>query len=75
MFKYKRSLVVLLLLISGSASAAPAAWFKWRSKLDSVLVCSQTTPGDGWEKFAGPYRDGRCERLKNATLMPAVHLK
>ena len=75
MFKYNTSLGLFLLLISGSTLAAPAAWFNWRSKLDSVLVCSQTTPGDGWEKFNGPFRDARCEKLKNVRPAPAVHVK
>lgn len=60
----KMPLVLCLTLFVGATFAAPAAWFYWRSKLDSVLLCSQTTPGDGWEKFSGPFLDARCERLK-----------
>lgn len=75
MFKCKTPLVLLSLLICEATFAAPAAWFQWRSKLDSVLVCSQTTPGEGWEKFNGPYRDARCEKLKIATPVVAGHLK
>ena len=75
MFKNKATLVVLIFLISGSTLAAPAAWFTWRSKLDSVLVCSQTTPGEGWEKFNGPYLDARCEKLKTTTPVLAIHPK
>jgi hypothetical protein len=67
MFKPKILVIFALLLITGTSVAAPAAWFQWRSKLDAVLVCSQTTPGDGWEKFSGPYLDARCEKLKTAT--------
>lgn len=67
MFKYKTYLVLFLLLITGATFSAPAAWFQWRSKLNSVLVCSQTSPGDGWEKAFGPYIDARCEKLKPAT--------
>jgi hypothetical protein len=75
MFNSKASLVLLLFFIPGSSLASPAAWFKWRSKLDSAVVCSQTTPGDGWEKFTGPYRDARCEKLKTATQVLAAHGK
>jgi hypothetical protein len=70
MFKYKTSLVLFLLLISGLTLAAPAAWFQWRSKLNSVLVCSQTSLGEGWEKVSAPYLDARCKKLK--TLPPAL---
>ena len=64
MFKHKTAIVSLLFLITASTSAGPAAWFNWRSQLDLVLVCSQTSPGEGWEKFSGPFLDARCEKLK-----------
>ena len=75
MFSYKKYLILFLLLITGSSLAAPAAWFYWRSKLDFVLVCSQTTPGDGWEKFSGPFWDARCEKLKPTKAVPTAHRK
>jgi hypothetical protein len=67
---HKRSLVAvlcafLLLWVSFAAFAAPASWYKWKSKIKDAEVCSQTSPGEGWERTAGPYRDGRCEKLKN----------
>lgn len=43
-------------------SAAPAPWYRWRSKTTGELACAQTSLGSGWERFAGPYRDGRCEK-------------
>lgn len=43
-----------------SALAAPAPWHLWRSKLNDDTVCAQSSPGDGWEKAAGPFRDARC---------------
>lgn len=55
----------LLLWVSFNAFAAPASWYKWKSKIKDAEVCSQTSPGEGWERTAGPYRDGRCEKLKN----------
>ena len=40
--------------------AAPAPWYKWRSKLSSEQPCAQISPGEGWEKLSGSYRDARC---------------
>jgi hypothetical protein len=59
-----KTLTFLLgLALAGPAvlNAAPAPWYQWRSKADGALACSQTPLGPGWEKFAGPYRDARCE--------------
>ena len=52
-----------LALASQAALAGPAPYYQWRSKLNGALACSQTPLGPGWEKFAGPYRDARCEKL------------
>jgi hypothetical protein len=52
-----------LALACSLALAGPAPWFKWRSKLDGTLACSQTPLGQGWEQASGPYRDSRCEKL------------
>jgi hypothetical protein len=60
----KKQLLFALLLMSVNAFAEPAAWYQWRSKLENVSVCSQTSPGAGWERASGPYRDARCEKLK-----------
>ncbi len=49
-----------------SALAAPAPWFKWRSKLDGQLACAQVSLGSGWEKASAPYKDSRCEKLAHA---------
>jgi hypothetical protein len=43
--------------------AAPAPWYKWRSKLDGKQVCSQTPLGKGWEKATGPYKNSQCNIL------------
>jgi len=40
--------------------AKPAAWYHWKSKLDSHLICVQSYPGGGWEQRDGPYPDHRC---------------
>ena len=44
-----------------SASAAPASWYQWKSKLNDERYCTQTSPGSGWERDDGPYKDARCE--------------
>ena len=59
----KTCLTLLLACCCGSLAASPAPWWKWRGKIDNSLVCAQTSPGWGWEKAYGPYRDARCEKL------------
>jgi hypothetical protein len=54
---------IALAAVCGALAAAPAPWFKWRSKLDGKLVCSQTPLGPGWEKAFGPYQESHCEKL------------
>jgi hypothetical protein len=54
---------LLLGLCCANLSAGPAPWYKWRSKIDGYLSCSQTPLGPGWEKDSGPYKDSRCEKL------------
>lgn len=61
----KLSVMAIGLLLAGAGTAlvaAPAPWFKWRSKIDGQQVCAQTPLGAGWEKAAGPYRDSHCEK-------------
>jgi hypothetical protein len=55
--------LLTLALCCGALTAAPAPWWKWRSKIDGQLICSQTPLGQGWEKAYGPFRDARCEKL------------
>lgn len=49
-------------LLSSSAGAAPAPWYLWASQHDDRRICTQTSPGPGWTRVAGPYRDARCQR-------------
>ncbi len=55
-------LVVAALVFAGAALAKPAPWYRWSSKLTGQTMCSQTSPGAGWEKTGGPFRDARCEK-------------
>ncbi|MDE1165939.1 MAG: hypothetical protein PW845_11240 [Pseudomonas sp.] len=43
------------------ASAGPAAWYKWQSLTQvGTYVCTQTYPGTGWKRIAGPYTNAGC---------------
>ena len=63
-------LVASLLLISLSAVAAPMPFYKWQSKLDGRYACQQTSPGDGWQKIGGPFRDAGCREMLPQTPPP-----
>jgi hypothetical protein len=56
-------IALLLAGVCGALFAAPAPWFKWRSKIDGKQFCAQTSLGHGWEKASGPYQDSHCEKL------------
>lgn len=56
--------ILTVTLIPAAMQAEPAAWYKWRSKLTAHVVCSQTSPGEGWEQLSTAYRDARCEKPK-----------
>ena len=61
----KTAITVLLacaVALPAFLAAAPAPWYQWRSKATGELACAQTSLGAGWERFAGPYRDGRCAK-------------
>lgn len=59
--KVKYLSLVLMATLVTSAVAAPAAWYRWRSKLNGKEICTQVMQGE-WEKVAGPFRDARCEK-------------
>ncbi|MBT8768657.1 hypothetical protein [Metapseudomonas boanensis] len=54
------ALLTALLTLSCQGFAAPAPFFLWQSKLDGALSCAQTSPGDGWLRRGGPFRDAGC---------------
>jgi len=59
----KKSTLLLAagVLVSLTALAAPAAWYKWKSKLNGEVWCTQISPGDGWVLINGPYKDAHCK--------------
>ncbi len=54
--------LLLALLLSTPSQAEPAPWYWWISLIDGQRHCAQTSPGPGWRKGPGPYRDIRCEK-------------
>ncbi|MBM4260717.1 MAG: hypothetical protein FJ143_08270 [Deltaproteobacteria bacterium] len=58
--------IALLLLVSANGQTGePAPWYKWKSRVNNQIVCSQTAPGDNWERESGPYTDSHCDTLVN----------
>ncbi len=54
-------LIAFSVFLSIAASAAPAPYYQWQSKLDGTIICRQTSPGPGWERLSGrPFRDLHC---------------
>ena len=60
--KSRLFVAILAVVFSSSLFAAPAPWYKWKSKLNGKEFCAQTSPGEGWEESAGPFKDARCEK-------------
>ncbi|MDF1484263.1 hypothetical protein PY257_03550 [Ramlibacter sp. H39-3-26] len=62
----KLAAAVLLLMVTGQAAlvwAEPAPWYRWRSRVSGAVVCAQASPGEGWVRGGGPFRDARCAKL------------
>lgn len=51
-----------LMLCCAVASAGSAPWYKWRSTLSETDVCAQVSPGEGWVKILGPFKDSACRK-------------
>lgn len=56
----KPVVALVIALIALPTWARPAPWYWWASKMDGARVCQQTSPGHGWYRAGGPYRNGRC---------------
>jgi hypothetical protein len=57
--------LVMLALICVTAFASEAPWYKWKSKVDRTIICAQTSPGEFWVMYQGPYRDSSCKKPGN----------
>lgn len=63
--------VVLALSALGAAAwAAPAPWYYWRSKVDGVRICAQTSPGPGWERDSEAYEGPGCQPRRKVLIVP-----
>lgn len=54
--------LIVALALAGVARAALAPWYVWVSKADGSRYCAQISPGEGWTRLRGPFRDPHCER-------------
>jgi hypothetical protein len=60
--KSKLSLALLAAIASTLVLAQPAPWYSWKSKLNGKTTCKQTSPGEGWVRDGGPFKDGNCKK-------------
>lgn len=58
----KKILALSIIFLVSPLFAAPAPWYKWQSKVDGKVFCAQTSPGGGWKRLKGSYRDLRCQK-------------
>lgn len=60
------ALSLILSFLTLPVLAEPADWYRWQSKQSGRLICKQTDPGPGWQRFSGPFLDGGCRQVKKA---------
>lgn len=58
--KGKVAVVLAAVFLVTTAYAQGAPWYLWQSKIDGKTFCLQTSPGEGWERVGGPFKDSRC---------------
>lgn len=70
--RWWRAITVVAIGVAAAtvASAAPAPWYHWRSKVDGARVCAQTSPGPGWERDGGPYEGPGCQPRRKVLIIP-----
>ena len=56
--------------LGAAAGAAPAPWYYWRSKVDGVRICAQTSPGPGWERDSEAYEGPGCQPRRKVLIVP-----
>lgn len=59
------TLVLALAIFCTAAFASEAPWYKWMNLADRTIMCAQTSPGDTWVRYQGPYAESRCSRPGN----------
>ena len=60
--KSKFATLVILVLICGAAFASGAPWYRWMNKIDRTTLCLQTSPGNAWFIYKGPYMESQCRK-------------
>ena len=58
--KPRAALLLCLLWFTTISQAEPAAWYIWESKLNAHRICAQISPGEGWIKRLGPFKNAQC---------------
>lgn len=66
----RRAALALAAVLCATATAAPAPWFYWRSKIDGKRVCAQVSPGEGWVQDSEPYEAPNCQPRKRVYVVP-----
>ncbi|MFN7086791.1 MAG: hypothetical protein ACK4N4_09225 [Burkholderiales bacterium] len=57
-------LVAVLSLLAPAAAAEPAPYYLWASRINGTTYCAQTSPGEGWVLYDGPFSDFQCRKRK-----------
>jgi hypothetical protein len=57
--------LIVLALVCVAAFAAGAPWYKWKNKFDGAILCLQTSPGETWYVFQGPFMESQCRKPGN----------
>ncbi|HTH94874.1 MAG TPA: hypothetical protein VL550_06560 [Rhodocyclaceae bacterium] len=60
----KRVLLLVICVVSVSAWADKAPWYRWKAFNGGAVVCAQTMPPTEWRMVAGPYVDPECRKLE-----------
>ncbi|MFI4939580.1 MAG: hypothetical protein ACHP7O_04440 [Burkholderiales bacterium] len=63
--KARLILLALPALIGIAAFASGAPWYKWKNNVNRTILCAQTSPGDAWGVYQGPFMDSRCKKPGN----------
>jgi len=63
--KSKFAVLLTLALICDVAGASGAPWYRWINKIDKTTMCAQTSPGNAWAMYKGPYMESQCRKPGN----------
>lgn len=63
--KSKIVVLIILALACVEACASGAPWYKWMNTVDRTILCEQTSPGEFWVQYQGPYMESQCRKPGN----------